>query len=147
MPLAAPQPGRRVMYAAVAGFHVRRHIQGVAFAVLIKAPLAGGAVVLIVNDQRTLLRDNVGSAGAFLATFGIKRYLLSFCQGFEATGLDGGMMNEYVIAAVRRTDESKAFTIVKPLHCACRHTGYLFQKLISNEIANSLMPRNYGRVC
>jgi hypothetical protein len=92
----------------------------------IKAPLSSGAFVLIVNDQRTLLRDNVDSAGTFLATFGFKRYLLSFCQGFEASGLDGGMMNEYVITAVRRTDESKALAIVKPLDCTCRHTGYLF---------------------
>lgn len=94
--------------------------------VWIKAPLSSGAFGLIVNDQRTLLRDNVDSAGTFLATFGFKRYLLSFRQGFETSGLDGGMMNEYVITTVRRTDKSKAFTIVKPLYCTCRHTGYLF---------------------
>lgn len=46
----------------------------------IKAPLSSGALVLIVNDQRTLLRDNVDSAETFLATFGFKRYLLSFRQ-------------------------------------------------------------------
>jgi hypothetical protein len=114
------------MYAAVAGNSVRRQIQGIAFMVCIKAPLSSGALVLIVNDQRTLLRDNVDSAETFLATFGFKRYLLSFRQGFETTGLDGGMMNEYVITAVRRTDKTKTFTIVKPLYCTCRHTGYLF---------------------
>jgi hypothetical protein len=94
--------------------------------VWIKAPLTSGALDLIVNDQRTLLRDNVDGAETFLATLGFKRYLLSFRQGFETTGLDGGMMNEHVITAVRRTDKSKAFTIVKPLYCTCRHTGYLF---------------------
>jgi hypothetical protein len=96
------------MYAAVVGYYVRRQVQGSAFMV------------------RTLLRDNVDSAETFLATFGFKRYLLSFRQGFETTGLDGGMMHEYVITTVRRTDESKAFTIVKPLYCTCSHTGYLF---------------------
>ena len=55
----------------------------------IKAPLSSGAFGLIVNDQRTLLRDNVDSAETFLAFFGFKRYLLSFRQGFETTGLDG----------------------------------------------------------
>jgi hypothetical protein len=114
------------MYAAVVGYYVRRQVQGSAFMVRIKAPLSSGALVLIVNDQRTLLRDNVDSAETFLATFGFKRYLLSFRQGFETTGLDGGMMHEYVITTVRRTDESKAFTIVKPLYCTCSHTGYLF---------------------
>ena len=93
--------------------------------VRIKAPLSSGALVLIVNDQRTLLRDNVDSAETFLAFFGFKRYLLSFRQGFETTGLDGGMMNEYVITTVRRTDKTKTFTIVKPLYCTSRHTGYL----------------------
>ena len=96
--------------------------------VWIKAPPSGGALVLIVSDQRTLLRDNVDSAETFLATLGIKRHLLSFRQGFETSALDGGMMDEYVITAVRRTDKSEALTIVKPLYCTCRHTGYLFKR-------------------
>ena len=68
------------MYAVVAGCYVRRQIQGIAFMEWIKAPLSSGALVLIVTDQRTLLRDNVDSAETFLATFGFKRYLLSFRQ-------------------------------------------------------------------
>jgi hypothetical protein len=68
------------MYAALAGCYVRRQIQGIACMEWIKAPLSSGALVLIVNDQRMLLRDNVDSAGTFLATFGFKRYLLSFRQ-------------------------------------------------------------------
>jgi hypothetical protein len=94
--------------------------------VWIRAPLSSGALDLIVNDPRALLRDNVDGAETFLAALGFKRYLLAFRQGFETTGLDGGMMNEYVITAVGRTDESKALGIVKPLDCTCRHTGYLF---------------------
>ena len=64
----------------MAGCYVRRQIQGIAFMMWKKAPLSSGALVLIVNGQRKLLRDNVDSAGTFLAMLHVEGYGLSIFQ-------------------------------------------------------------------
>ena len=100
----------------------------------------------MLDYQAGLLWNHVDSTWALLAAFGIKLHLLPFSQGFETTGLDGGMMDKHIITTVGRSNESETFTIVKPLNCTCIYTGYLYI-LINNELADSLMLRNFGRVC
>ena len=38
----------------------------------------------------------------------IKRYLLAFGQALEAATLDGGVMNEHILAAVLRGNEAES---------------------------------------
>src|SRR6478752_9535099 len=47
--------------------------------------------------------------------------LLPLPQFTETSALDGADMNEDILTAVVRLDETKAFRRVEPFHCACRH--------------------------
>src|SRR6266850_2986220 len=47
--------------------------------------------------------------------------LLALGQAAKPLGLDGGMVDEHVLAAGVRRDETKALCIVEPLHRAARH--------------------------
>src|SRR6266850_1130321 len=47
--------------------------------------------------------------------------LLALGQAAKPLGLDGGMVDEHVLAAGVRRDEPKALCIVEPLHRAARH--------------------------
>ncbi len=55
----------------------------------------------------------------------VKLNLLTFLQTAESTGLDGGEMDEYILA-ILAADETVALGIVKPLHCSCFHVVALF---------------------
>ena len=48
-------------------------------------------------------------------------YFLAFGQRLETTSLNGGMMHEHILAAIRRGDEAEALGVVEPLHCSCNH--------------------------
>ena len=73
-----------------------------------------------------LLGYNVRCAGAFGTLLDIEGYGLSFGQGFETSGLDGIVVDEYVFRTIGRSDKAKAFFVTEPLHCTCSHWNYLF---------------------
>jgi hypothetical protein len=79
-----------------------------------------------MNNRLDLGWYDVGRAQAFLPALGTKCHLLTFMQGLEAAALNGRVVDKDVRTAVRRADESKTFTIVKPLYSACVHTDYLY---------------------
>lgn len=60
-----------------------------------------------------------GSAIAPLDQFVLD--LLTFLQGFLARALDGRDMDENVLAAIRRRNETITFRGVKPLHNSASH--------------------------
>jgi len=112
-----------------------------------KGPARGGADVARLIYRIGLGGDDVGRAQAFLAALSTKRHFLTFRQGFEPVALDGGVMDEDIRAAVSRADEAKTFTIVKPFDDTCVHAYYLIYVLLNNVLADSLLLRNFGRVC
>src|SRR5713101_9633749 len=75
----------------------------------------------------TLLRGHldVGCLGTFGALAGVVGHLVVLLQAFEARSLDCGEVNEQILAAVVRRDESEALGIVEPLDCTCTHDLYL----------------------
>jgi hypothetical protein len=71
----------------------------------------------------TLLLNNISSSRT-LGTFDdLKSYPSTLLEGFETFGLDGSMMNEYVIATIL-LDKTETLSIIKPLHCSFRHLKY-----------------------
>jgi hypothetical protein len=65
---------------------------------------------------------------AFGALDYVKLNLLTFLKAAEAVGLNGGEVNEHILA-VLAADESIALGIVKPLYCSCFH-GVAFVPLV-----------------
>jgi len=81
----------------------------------------GGAGLVIPG----LLRNDVGSAWAFLSLLNVEGYRLSFSQRLKTATLDCTVVNEDVFGTVRRCNEAEAFLVTKPLNCTCSHFGYL----------------------
>ena len=57
---------------------------------------------------------------AFRPLYNIKLDRLTLFQGAESVALNGGVMNEHVVA-IGAADESEALGIVKPFHCSLLH--------------------------
>ena len=70
-----------------------------------------------------LLGYDVGRARAFLPLLNVIRNGLTLGQRLEATTLNGAVMDENVLAAVGRGDETKALFVTEPLNCAYSHYG------------------------
>ena len=64
---------------------------------------------------------------AHLVGLGLERHLLSFGKAGQASALDCTDVNEHIIAAVVRLDETKALLAVKPLHDTSRHISIPFR--------------------
>ena len=62
---------------------------------------------------------------ALLAIDDVKRHLLAFFQGFEASHADFGEMGEEVFTAAVRGDEAEAFGIIEPLNGTSCHVAFL----------------------
>jgi len=85
------------------------------------------AEALPINGRRLgreLQASNVGSSRAFLALLDGELNALTFFQGFETVGLDGGEVNEHVFAAVSRGDETEAFLSVEELYGTSHFVGH-----------------------
>jgi hypothetical protein len=65
---------------------------------------------------RELQSYYVSSSRAFLALLDGELNALTFVQGFETRGLDGGEVNEHIFAAINRGDETKTFLGVEELN-------------------------------
>ena len=72
-----------------------------------------------------LLGYDVLCAGAFGALLDFEGHGLSFCQGFETTGLDFIVVDEDVLGTIGRGDEAEAFFVTEPLNCTCSPYSYL----------------------
>ena len=76
---------------------------------------------------RGLDRLHVYGRRTLLALLYVKLHLLTFGQRPGKTStLDGGEMDEYVLAAVLRGNEAEALRFVEPLNCSCNHERYLY---------------------
>ncbi len=61
-------------------------------------------------------RGYLGRLRSLGTVFDFEVHGLTLGQGAEAAALDRGEMDEYVLAAVVRSDEAKTFRFVKPLN-------------------------------
>src|SRR5882762_3543964 len=67
--------------------------------------------------------------------------LLALGQAAKPLGLDGGMVDEHVLAAGVRRDETKALCIVEPLHRAARHLALPGAKWRRSLVGDLCCPR------
>jgi hypothetical protein len=83
-----------------------------------KSPAVGrGFYYQVAGTQRSgLLGNDLDRAGALLALLVLVRDVLSLGQRFEATALDGAVMDEDVLGAIGRGDEAEAFFVTEPLN-------------------------------
>jgi hypothetical protein len=68
----------------------------------------------------------------------IERHFLSFSKAPQARALKGVGVNENVLSAIIRLDESVTLLAVVPLHCARLHAGYPFASSIEAEVEAQL---------
>src|SRR5215203_1472110 len=64
--------------------------------------------------------DDVLRSGALRALDHVELHGLALGEGLEAVSLNGGMVHEAILLAVRGGDEAKALGVVEPLHGAGR---------------------------
>src|SRR5262249_24681583 len=71
----------------------------------------------------SLLRRNAadGELAGARVSLHVEAHLLTFVQACEAGALQRGGVNEHVLAAVVRRDESVTLAAVVKLHCTSRH--------------------------
>lgn len=79
----------------------------------IKKPAGGG---FLTTNAANLDSSYVNSRRAFLAILDFELYVLTFSQSFETVALDCREVNEHVLAAVSRGDETETLRFVEPLH-------------------------------
>jgi len=86
----------------------------------------------LVKDRKgrlSSIRANAGylgaghirRAGAFLALSNLKLNLLVLAEGRVTRRLDLRMVDEQILPAAVRSDESESLALVKPLDCTCTH--------------------------
>src|SRR3954449_4237682 len=75
------------------------------------------------SGQRQVFRAYLAAHLVFLE---FVRNLLAFSQPTKTGALDGADVNEHILAAIARLNESKALLTVEPLHCSGSHS--LFSK-------------------
>src|SRR5688572_14144007 len=64
--------------------------------------------------------DDVLRSRALRALNHVELHGLALGEGLESVALNGGMMHEAILLAVRGSDEAKALGVVEPLHGAGR---------------------------
>src|SRR5204863_9765878 len=52
---------------------------------------------------------------------GVEADLRALGERLEAAALDGGVMDEEILAGIIGRDETEALVVVEPLHCSCCH--------------------------
>ena len=79
----------------------------------------------IMPGNEALDGRHLSSGRTLRGLLDLEAYLLPLDQALETAALDGGVMHEYVFAAVLRRDEAKTFTFVEPLNCSGNHKSPL----------------------
>jgi len=82
---------------------------------------AGSSFQTLLSQCLTLSGLNVRRGRTLGALLQLEFHLLSLGQALEARTLDGGVMHEDILAAVRRGDETETFCVIEPLYCTCIH--------------------------
>src|SRR3954447_8676978 len=85
------------------------------------APDEPGADGLSMDDPAALERGDVDGLGALVAGLGVVGHLRALSQRLEAVGVDAGVMDEEVLAALVRGHEAEALVVVEPLHGSGSH--------------------------
>src|SRR3954470_8097584 len=80
-----------------------------------------GADRLSMDDPPALERGDVDGLGALVADLGVVGHLRALSQRLEAVGVDAGVVDEEVLAALVRGDEAEALVVVEPLHGSGSH--------------------------
>src|SRR3954470_22974525 len=80
-----------------------------------------GADGLSVDDAAPLQRGDVDGLRALVAGLGVVGHLRALSQRLEAAGVDAGVVDEEVLAALVRGDEAEALVVVEPLHGSGSH--------------------------
>src|SRR3954468_23684228 len=80
-----------------------------------------GADGLSMDDAAPLQRGDVDGLGALVAGLGVEGDLRALSQRLEAVGVDAGVMDEEVLAALVRGNEAEALVVVEPLHGSGSH--------------------------
>ena len=93
-----------------------RHLGDANPAAAVGRPAAGSAPEETESDLADLARLQT-----FLALLGLELHTLTFCEVAEALHLDLGLVNEEVIPAAVRRNETKALFGVEPLNCTYTH--------------------------
>src|ERR687891_655731 len=65
--------------------------------------------------------DDVERLRPLLTLTGLELDLRSLGEGLESVSTDAGVMNEEILATVRRRDEAVALRVVEPLDGSCCH--------------------------
>ncbi len=58
----------------------------------------------------------------------VEAHFLTFVERFVTLASDCGVVNEYVLAAIFRSDEAETFRRVEPLNCTSTQDNTLYQK-------------------
>src|SRR5262249_58184669 len=90
---------------------------------------------------------DVRGLGALGALDHVELHLLALSERPESLGLDGGMMDEDVRAALAR-DEAKTLCVVEPLHFASFHvmSSCLVRRRCAPYFRQSKLERMSGRI-
>src|SRR3954449_5136897 len=80
-----------------------------------------GADGLSMDDPAALERGDVDGLGALVADLGVVGHLRALSQRLEAVGVDAGVVDEEVLAALVRGHEAEALVVVEPLHGSGSH--------------------------
>lgn len=80
--------------------------------------------------------DDVLGRGAFGTLDDVELDAGSLGESLETLGLDRAVMNEAILAAVLRRDESETLLIVEPLYSSCS-THYALQLLCESELRDT----------
>jgi hypothetical protein len=101
---------------------------------LVKAGLKEGVMrtmqITAVASSRGRFSQGSADAGGFHsfgAVFKVVFDRFIFSQGAKTFSFDDGMMDENVLAILRRSDETKALLIIEPFNCPGGHGSHSFQ--------------------
>src|SRR3954469_13985705 len=76
---------------------------------------------LSMGGPGPLERGDVDGLGALVAGLGVEGHLRALSHRLEAVGVDAGVVDEEVLAALVRGDEAEALVVVEPLHGSGSH--------------------------
>jgi hypothetical protein len=76
-----------------------------------------------------LARGDVVRTRALLALSDLKIDRLTLIEGGVARGFDLRVVDEQVVSAIRRSDETKSLACVEPFHCAFCHECFSFRPI------------------
>ena len=71
-----------------------------------------------------------GDLAAATVFLGVEKDLLAFRQTAHASALESRCVDEYVLAAVSRSDEAEALLVIIEFHCTWCHSRLPFQGLV-----------------